>query len=600
MEYHITVGLLFAAWATLVLTIKRLAHHVRGTGEVNISLIWLIIVIAPSAFLPFKEAMFILIGTSVSLTLAIQTRKWFLPLTNTMGIAVTTVEYLPFFLMLTALVIHYASLEIEGSIVVGILFSFIYMMLTAPFKPLLNVPQFNMHFPKMTRARERLAERSDFDSVCVHLPSYSEPPEVVKMSIDAIANNLGRQSHLLVIDNNTKDEQIWQPLEAHCEVKGESVSFRHVEGITGAKAGALNYALRQSPSHTEFIAVVDADYIVESAYFEEYQKLFTDPDISYVQLSHDYHSYEDNVFLAGSYYTYTPYPKMVLPALDEYDAGLSIGTMCLFRHDVITEIGGWGEWCLTEDSELTIRMGLAGYKGNVLGDTAGRGLLPETFEAVKKQIFRWAAGPTQQLLHHWRGYLSALTRGQMKWNTFILIMRTHLHRFAIPLNMLIVVLAITVFPAWAESDIPFSILVSSIIFSAARVALLYGDKWITFQMMGGVRVKDFLNSILIENALRWTNMCGFLAPLVKISLPWNRTEKFPKARESGRMLRSVATELKVGIFFVALTMGGLINYYDELPNLITLAGMAGLWTATTFLGAGWAAYLSEKSLPKNL
>ena len=81
--------------------------------------------------------------------------------------------------------------------------------------------------------------------------------------------------------------------------------------------------------------------------------------------------------------------------------------MCLLRTAALRRAGGWAEWCLTEDSEVSVRIRAAGYRGIYLGETFGRGLIPETFDDYRKQRFRWTAGPVQQLRRHWRLFLPA-------------------------------------------------------------------------------------------------------------------------------------------------------------------------------------------------
>src|SRR5262249_22147111 len=46
-----------------------------------------------------------------------------------------------------------------------------------------------------------------------------------------------------------------------------------------------------------------------------------------------------------------------------------------------------------------------GYVGHYIGESFGRGLVPETFHEYRKQRFRWTAGPVQELKMHWRWFL---------------------------------------------------------------------------------------------------------------------------------------------------------------------------------------------------
>ncbi len=79
--------------------------------------------------------------------------------------------------------------------------------------------------------------------------------------------------------------------------------------------------------------------------------------------------------------------------------------MSLIRRRALEEAGGWAEWCLTEDSELAIRIHAAGYDSVYLPQPYGRGLIPETFADYRKQRFRWTYGPVQELKRHWRLFL---------------------------------------------------------------------------------------------------------------------------------------------------------------------------------------------------
>ena len=67
----------------------------------------------------------------------------------------------------------------------------------------------------------------------------------------------------LIIDNNTKDERVWRPVEAYCRQLGERFRFFHVSPLKGFKAGALNFALQQTAPDAEIVGVIDADYLIE-------------------------------------------------------------------------------------------------------------------------------------------------------------------------------------------------------------------------------------------------------------------------------------------------------------------------------------------------
>src|SRR6202012_5738144 len=99
--------------------------------------------------------------------------------------------------------------------------------------------------------------------VCVHVPAYNEPADMVIETLDALARIDYPNFEVLVIDNNTKDEAVWRPVEAHCARLGPRFRFFHVSPLSGFKAGALNFALMQTALDAQVIAVIDSDYVVE-------------------------------------------------------------------------------------------------------------------------------------------------------------------------------------------------------------------------------------------------------------------------------------------------------------------------------------------------
>src|SRR5262249_7186698 len=86
----------------------------------------------------------------------------------------------------------------------------------------------------------------DAPKVSIHVPCYNEPPHMVIETLNALAKLDYPDFEVLVIDNNTKDEAVWKPLEAHCAILGARFRFFHLPNWPGFKAGALNYALTQT------------------------------------------------------------------------------------------------------------------------------------------------------------------------------------------------------------------------------------------------------------------------------------------------------------------------------------------------------------------
>ncbi|MFP3527663.1 glycosyltransferase, partial [Pantoea sp. SIMBA_072] len=67
---------------------------------------------------------------------------------------------------------------------------------------------------------------------------------------------------VLIIDNNTKDPAVWEPVRDYCETLGPRFKFFHVSPLAGFKGGALNYLIPHTAKDAEVIAVIDSDYCV--------------------------------------------------------------------------------------------------------------------------------------------------------------------------------------------------------------------------------------------------------------------------------------------------------------------------------------------------
>src|SRR6202161_2198157 len=252
--------------------------------------------------------------------------------------------------------------------------------------------------------------------VSVHLPAYNEPPDMLIETLDALARINYPNFEVLVVDNNTRDEAVWRPVEAHCAQLGERFRFFHVSPLAGFKAGALNFALARTAPDAEVVAVIDSDYKVESNWLSDLLPAFDSPRMAIVQAPQDYRDDNDNAFKAMCYAEYRGFFYIGMITRNERNAIIQHGTMTLVRRYVLWAGGGWAEWCITEDAELALRVFEAGYEAVYIARSYGRGVMPDTFIDYKRQRFRWAYGAMQILRYHRAALLrpaqSALTAGQ--------------------------------------------------------------------------------------------------------------------------------------------------------------------------------------------
>src|SRR5204863_1972246 len=102
---------------------------------------------------------------------------------------------------------------------------------------------------------------------------------------------------------------------------------------------------------------------------------------------------------------------------NENNAIIVHGTMCLIRRTALEAAGGWSSDTIVEDTDLGLGVIEQGWGALYANRRYGWGLLPNTFEAFKKQRYRWASGGAQIIKKHWRRFLpggSLLSREQKR------------------------------------------------------------------------------------------------------------------------------------------------------------------------------------------
>jgi exo-beta-1,3-glucanase (GH17 family)/cellulose synthase/poly-beta-1,6-N-acetylglucosamine synthase-like glycosyltransferase len=237
--------------------------------------------------------------------------------------------------------------------------------------------------------------------VSIHVPAYNEPPAMLIETLDALARLDYPDFEVLVIDNNTRDENVWRPVQAHCEKLGARFRFFHVAPLAGFKAGALNYALERVAPDAQIVAVIDSDYVVDACWLNDLTPVFEDQRLAIVQAPQDYRDADQSAFKAMCYAEYRGFFHIGMITRNERNAIIQHGTMTMVRRAQLDRCR-WAEWCITEDAELGLRIFEAGFDASYVPTSYGRGLMPDTFIDFKKQRFRWAYGAMQILKAHAR------------------------------------------------------------------------------------------------------------------------------------------------------------------------------------------------------
>lgn len=442
------------------------------------------------------------------------------------------------------------------------------------------------------------AQRTHYPKVSLHVPTYAEPSELVIQTLNTLSKIDYPNFEILVIDNNTKDEKLWRPVQLYCRTLGDRFQFFHVDPVEGAKAGALNFALTQTAPDAEVIGVIDADYHANPDFLKALIGYFDDPNIGFVQTPHDYRDWKKNAYLRMCYFEYKIFFHTTMVSLNERDAALTVGTMCLIKKEALEKVGGWAQWCVTEDSELAIRIHAGGYSSVYLKESFGKGLIPETFGGYKQQRYRWTAGPVQEFKHHfnllmfWPGHKSSLLTFSQKLH--------HLNhgsiRFNVGLGLLLTPLGFAVITSMVLHkeviQVPFEL------WLAVTVSLISGVylNWLLYKVTLGCSLKDTIGAFIARQALTHITSIASFRTIFRSHTPWQKTDKFKVTSKFLRALSTTKTELSLGITIILFVV--VVFLLLPLPGLVLIFLIGMSYRGFDYLSAPFLAVLAELNIKK--
>jgi GT2 family glycosyltransferase len=359
--------------------------------------------------------------------------------------------------------------------------------------------------------------------VSIHVPAYREPPEMLKATLDALARLDYADFECVIVINNTPDPAFWRPIEEHCRALGDRFKFIRDDNVSGFKAGALRLALDRTAADAEIIAIIDADYVVMPDWLKHLAPAFSDPKVGMIQAPQDHRDGRRSLMHYAMNGEYAGFFDIGMVQRNEANAVIVHGTMCLVRRTALVSAGGWSSDTIVEDSDLGLAVLEQGWQIHYTNRRYGHGLLPDTFEAYKKQRHRWAYGGLQILKKHWRSLLPrahSLTSQQKRefafgWLNWL---------GAEALGVLVAILNIAWVPvvAFAGIAIPDQVLTVPIL-AAFGVTLAHFIA--LYRLRVGIGRAQMMGAVLAAMAVQWTVARAVGRGLWSESLPFMRTAK---------------------------------------------------------------------------
>jgi exo-beta-1,3-glucanase (GH17 family)/cellulose synthase/poly-beta-1,6-N-acetylglucosamine synthase-like glycosyltransferase len=431
-----------------------------------------------------------------------------------------------------------------------------------------------------------------FPKVSIHVPAYFEPPEMLKATLDAVARLDYPNFECVVIINNTPDPAFWQPIQDHCRSLGERFKFINAEKVQGFKAGALRIAMERTAVDAEIIGIIDADYVVDSDWLKDLVPVFADPRVGLVQAPQDHRDGDRSLMHYIMNGEYAGFFDIGMVQRNEENAIIVHGTMCLIRRAAMDMAGGWSSDTICEDTDLGLAIQELGWLTHYTSHRFGQGLLPDTYEAFKKQRHRWAYGGFQIVKKHWRRFLpgaSRLTPDQKRefslgWLNWL---------GAETLGVVVAILNLIWVPivAFAGIAIPDKILTLPII--AAFVVTLF-HFLVLYRLRVPVKWGQMLGAMIAAMSVQWTVSRAVANGLITEHLPFARTSKGGLSRMSIEF--QAFWEAVIGVL---LLIGAVVlvvtNNTNQIREIYIFAGVLVL-ESLPFLAAVAIAILESSRI----
>jgi cellulose synthase/poly-beta-1,6-N-acetylglucosamine synthase-like glycosyltransferase len=247
---------------------------------------------------------------------------------------------------------------------------------------------------------------ADWPRVTVFIPAHNEE-RVIGNCLEALltADYPPDRITLVPVDDRSPDgtERIVERFRRR--YPGRIVPFRRTGGMPG-KSAALKDALRLAEG--EIVMVFDADYVPSTGLLKQLAAPFFDPEVGAVMGRVVPGNVSRNLLTRmldierSAGYQVDQQARMNMGLVPQFG-----GTVGGVRRVAMDAVGGWDETMLTEDTDMTFRLLMNGWKTVYTNRSECHEEVPEEWPVRLRQVKRWARGHNQVLARYWWRFLTS-------------------------------------------------------------------------------------------------------------------------------------------------------------------------------------------------
>src|SRR5579872_2179704 len=437
---------------------------------------------------------------------------------------------------------------------------------------------------------------AEWPKVTIQLPIYNER-YVIERLVDAVAR-FDYPRELLdvqVLDDSTDETQeVARACVERYQALGFPIHYLHRTDRTGYKAGALAEGLKSATG--EFVAIFDADFLPAPDFLRRTIPYFNDGKIGMVQGRWTY--------LNRHYSALTEVETILLDGHFVMEHGARSrsgsffnfnGTAGVWRRCAIDEAGGWQHDTLTEDTDLSYRAQLVGWRFLYLPEIECASELPVEMNAFKAQQARWAKG----LMQTAKKILPRVFASDAPWHVkaeafFHLTANISYPLMVVLSTMLLPAMIVRFYQGWFQMlfiDLPLFIASSCSIsgFYLSSQRALYPKTW-----KRSILYMPFVMAVGIGLSVR--NAKAVLEAIFGVQSEFVRTPKFRIEGQAGtwkkKLYRNRAgwmpyLEIALGLYFATTIVYAIQNENYATTPFLFLFVWGFLYTGVMSVAQGW-------------
>lgn len=426
--------------------------------------------------------------------------------------------------------------------------------------------------------------------VTIQLPLYNERYVVERLIEETCKIEYPR--HLLqiqVLDDSTDETHPFtERLVNAYAAQGHPIEYHHRTNRHGYKAGALQEGLQSATG--ELVAIFDADFVPPADFLTRTVHHFADSGVGMVQTRWAYLNRHYNVLTEVEAMLLDGH--FVLEHGARYGSGLFFnfnGTAGILRRSMIEDAGGWQHDTLTEDSDLSYRAQLKGWRFVYVPGLECPSELPVEMYSFQVQQSRWAKGLTQVA----RKLLPTILRAKLPWRTKLEAVAHLTPNISYPLMILLSALMLPVmivrfYMGWLQMlliDVP--LIVASFWSISAFYVLAYRE----LHPKGWARSIAFLPALIAAGVgLTIINTRAVVEALLNVQTAFARTAKYAIGSGQKIKLQDAQYRRRSGwLPYIEMAFGtyflGMVAYAIDTDNFLSIPFLM-LFVA----GYYWAAF----------